>query len=155
MLNGDKAIVPGIGAAGIRLGASLASVVGNVATEQPNRLKYELGAVTLWARQGRIDQIGVCDGYRGKIEGRIGVGSTLAELHSAFGSITEDDEDNLVVESLPGCCFETEEWLHGSSPELNGVSKITWIFVFSGALGDGSDRCAVSSSSSRVYSANS
>lgn len=138
MLNGDEPIIPGIGAAGIRIGASLASVLGNAASEQPSRPKYELGAVTFWAREGRIDQIGVTSGYRGKIAGQIGVGSTLAELQSAFGPVTEDDEDNLVVESLPGCCFETETWRNGSSPELNGAIRITWICVFSDAFGDGS-----------------
>jgi hypothetical protein len=132
MLNRDEPIIPGIGAAGIRLGASLASVIGNIASQNPSRRMYALGAVTLWARDGHINQIGVSDGYRGKIAGLIGVGSTLAELHNAFGSITGDDEDNLVVDSLPGCCFETEEWHHGSSPELNGVCRITWIFVFLG-----------------------
>ena len=54
VLNGDE-----LHHAGVRLAAFLATVLGNIASEQPNRRKYELGAVTLWARDGRIGQIRV------------------------------------------------------------------------------------------------
>jgi uncharacterized protein (TIGR02996 family) len=137
MLNLEAPIIPGISAAGIRIGQPVETIL---AVLQPlevvpldgcQRLRF--GAVDLWVKQRLVDQIGIYKGYRGTIAGKIGIGSILQEVEAAFGSVLEDEEDNLVVAGMPGWCFETETWISGREPAQNPDAAVTGIFVF----GDG------------------
>jgi hypothetical protein len=134
-MNLDDVIVPGESAAGIRVGQRINQVLameGSVEAERFHGIeKYVFGAVTLWARDGLITQVGVRAPYTGKLASGIGIGSTIGEVESAVGRIGEDDEDNLVVPTSPGWCFETEVWRRGKSARDNRAAKITEIFVFS------------------------
>jgi hypothetical protein len=64
--------------------------------------------------QGRVEQIMVHDGYRGKLMGKIGLGSTFADIERHIGAVEEDEEDNLVSRDCPGLVFEIE----GYFPDL-------------------------------------
>src|SRR5260221_11415623 len=64
--------------------------------------------------QGRVEQIVVHDGYRGKLMGKIGLGSTIADIERYIGAVEEDEEDNLVIRDFPGLVFEIE----GYFPDL-------------------------------------
>ena len=85
MLDLDADIIPGVGAAGITLGQSIASLL---ALGMGDDLKF--GPVSAQAdRYGRgvIDAIWVTQGYRGKVAGKIGVGSRIADVVAAFGPV--------------------------------------------------------------------
>jgi hypothetical protein len=134
MLDLNAPIIPGLSAAGIRVGSEH-SELAEAGQSKPERIhgndvKYRLGAVTLWVNDGLIEQVSVRSPYRGKVNGLIGIGDRIADVQAAFGPVVEDDDDNLVVPALPGWCFETEDWLSGRTPDGNGDAVIAEIFVF-------------------------
>lgn len=137
MLDLDAAIIPGRQAAGIAVGAPVSDV--ELKGASPMQLGdgvsvYDLGAVKVWTRNGVVDQIGVRASYAGLIgESGIGIGSKLREVAEALGPVLENDEDDLVVQGMPGICFETEQWRGGPGGETvdeNLDAKVTEIFVF-------------------------
>jgi hypothetical protein len=121
MLDLNAPIVPGESAAGIRVGQRIEEL-----RLEPNAVKrleecerWDFGPVRLWVRAGIVEQIGVREGYRGKVDDTVTIGATLSEIQERVGTVVEDDEDNLIVEGYPGWCFETE-----------GLGEITEIFVY-------------------------
>lgn len=77
-----------------------------------------------------MTQVGVRHPYEGKVLDAIGIGSTIAEAEAALGSVTEDEEDNLVIQSVPGLSFETARRPNGEDLQRNKDARITNIFVF-------------------------
>lgn len=134
----DAPIVPNESAAGVRIGEDARSVVeraGSKFIDDPADLvrSYNFGSVILWARAARVHQVGVLRAYRGKVQNQIGLGSTIGDVERAFGNVIEDDDDNLVVPSLPGWCFETEEWMFGDEVHQNRSARIVAIYVSTAA----------------------
>lgn len=85
LLDLDADIIPGVGAAGITIGQSVLAVL---ALGMKDDMTY--GPVTAQADQygmGTIDSIWVKQGYRGKLAGKIGIGSRIAEVVAAFGPV--------------------------------------------------------------------
>lgn len=109
MFDLDAPIIPGVSAGGVSIGDAAREIVERAGgTFTASCVKYPFGAVTLWVRGGRVTQVGVGDGYRGKIAGTpIGVGSLVSELEEAIGYATQDEFDDLIVPRMPGFCFET------------------------------------------------
>jgi hypothetical protein len=138
MLNLDAPILPGVGAAGLTLGGSVQGLRGIAANRRELNDGCELldlGAVLVWAHRGLIKQIGVRGLYSGGVtKSGIRIGSTIQEAMRLLGPFVEDEEDNLVVTSLPGISFETEPW-HGEpgreALEDNLAARISAIYVFS------------------------
>lgn len=134
MLRLNDEIVPGVGAAGITLGSNIAPVLKGVDPKSishlPSCTRYDFGEVCLWESRGVIDQIGIVHGYTGKISEKIGVGSTLKELESELGEISEDEDDNLIVEGLLGVCFESDAFKTMGGTDKSDSSKIIGIYVY-------------------------
>ena len=78
------------------------------------KIRYRSAMVDLWAGNGRVAQIMVHDGYRGKLMGKIGLGSTIADIERYIGAVEEDEDDSLVIRDFPGLFFEIE----GYFPDL-------------------------------------
>jgi len=136
-MNTSDPIVPGISAAGIRIGepAPVPDTEVHAPVERFNGIeKYVFEAVTVWASHGHVDQIGLRAPYSGRLAFGIGIGSTIGEVERAFGPVTEDDDDNLVVRGSAGWCFETEDWAGGRSLGANREARISEIFVFAPVL---------------------
>ncbi len=137
MIDLNAPITPGCSAAGLGLGDPV-DQIGRQPLKRERRGRYELlnyGSVVVWLHAERIAQIGVSGGYRGLLRGTIGIGSTIREIGDALGSVTEDEQDNLVVDGLPGLCFETEKWrgMPGrETVEGNLDARVTEIYVFVG-----------------------
>ncbi len=139
----SASIIPGQSAAGIALGSSITSVVadyetsfsmeevkGVLAIPTSPLVRYRSEMVDLWAANGQIIQIMVHGKYVGKLQQTIGLGSTLAEVETQIGPVEEDEEDNLVISSLPGVCFGVPGSFRDSrDPALRQV-PIREIFVF-------------------------
>jgi hypothetical protein len=138
MLDLDAPIVPGVGAAGLTLGDDVAKLLAlrtpaSIATlPGTGRTRRDFGPISVWEARGRIERIRVSEGYRGRLDGIIGIGTTIADVERHFGKpVEEDEEDNLVVQGLDGWCFETEPWAAPSgSPRENSSALITELFVF-------------------------
>lgn len=138
MLKLDASIVPGVSAAGLRLGDPVQQIQ-SLAVVPRRRLDQslehiELGPVSVWIREGLIDQIGVAAGYRGAVAGTdVGIGSTLRQVSTALGEVFENDEDGLCVDGMPGICLETTLWADAPGRETvahNLDAKIIEIYVF-------------------------
>lgn len=117
VLDLDADIIPGAGAAGLRLGTAIGTVLqahGAVFTAEalydalrrPSGHRYHSPSVDLWSHDGTIAQIMVHGNHRGRVAHAIGLGSTIADVETAIGPCAADDEDNLIVTTLPGICFE-------------------------------------------------
>ena len=134
----DAPIVPGEAAAGVRVGDEARDIVESTGLplleDPPDRMRvYTFGSVLLWVKGARVQQIGVVQRYRGRIQDKIGLGSTIAEVESALGTVIEDDEDYLVVPAVPGWSFETEQWSSDDELQQNRFARIQGIYVFGGA----------------------
>jgi hypothetical protein len=125
-MNIEAPIIPGESAAGIRLGSLIEEVLNEhknsfdsgeiVKPTFPIRVttRYRSAMVDLGVIKGKVEQIMVHDGYRGKLMGTIGLGSTIADIERYIGPVEEDEEDNLVIRNIPGLVFEIE----GYFPDL-------------------------------------
>src|SRR5215472_5235172 len=98
MLDLDAAIFPGSAAAGLYLGQAIRPVVSAQKPRAVEKLarcrRLQFGAVDLWEEGGRLTQIGLLAGYRGKIDRRIGIGSTLGEVEAIWGPMKRDRDRN-------------------------------------------------------------
>ena len=85
MLDLDADIIPGVGAAGITIGQSIAAVLalGLVAGMKSGPVSAQADRYGM----GIIDGIWVTQGYRGKVAGKIGIGSRIADVIAAFGPV--------------------------------------------------------------------
>lgn len=133
MFDLDAEIHPGESAAGVWLGQRINDILSHVHPIEVIKLsgcrRYRFGSVDLWDRNGRIDQIGVYEGYRGKLAGVVGIGSHAHEIGTAFGQIIEDDDYNL-TSGKPGWCFEVEDGIHLEDPVRLSQSAVIALFVF-------------------------
>jgi hypothetical protein len=127
----NAAILPGRSAAGIEIGSAMTE--SEVRPDSVRRLAgctvFDFKSVSVWIKDGLVTQIGVHAAYEGALGQMIRIGSTLAEVSQWAGcKIIEDEEENLVLECLPGCSFETSDWA-GEEIKNNMNAPITWIFV--------------------------
>lgn len=127
-------IIPGKSAAGLEIGSFLGDLLSHAhfvtATPASDLLRHEFGPVKVWALHGIISQIGVYEGYEGKLEG-VGIGSTIADLEDqCHWRLLEDEEDNLVVDGKPGLAFETTAWGGDHRITNNRDAKVIAIFVY-------------------------
>lgn len=129
-MNIEAPIVPGESAAGIQLGSPIEELL----TEHKNAFdsgevvkpsfptlvitRYRSAMVDVWVTKGKVETIMVHDGYRGKLMGKIGLGSTIADIERYIGALEEDEEDNLVIPDFPGLVFEVEGYFPDYFPEL-------------------------------------
>jgi len=122
--------------AGLRLGTAIGPVLqahGAVFTAEPlyDALKQPTGLrryrppnVDLWRHDGAIAQIMVHGKYRGRLAHAIGLGLTIPDVETVIGPCAEDDEDTLIVTTLPGICFEIgatyadPDWRHAPIVEM-------------------------------------
>jgi len=123
MLDLDAPILPGRGAAGIRLGDRLEDVlracsglftevhVGNACLCDPwSASVFRSASVDLSHRDGRVSQITIHNDYRGRLRCAVGLGSTPAEIARAIGPWEEVDADIYGIAGLPGLAFGVEGW---------------------------------------------
>jgi hypothetical protein len=138
-MNIEAPIVPGESAAGIQLGSPIEEVLnehknsfrsGENLKYSRVTTRYRSAMVDVWVIKGKVEQIMVHDGYRGKLKGIIGLGSTIADIERYIGSWEEDEEDNLVIRDLPGVGFEIEGYFPGLKDPAFLHAPIKEIFVF-------------------------
>ncbi|MBC8083209.1 MAG: hypothetical protein H7Z21_08360 [Hymenobacter sp.] len=126
-------IVPGESAAGLHIGQLMSEILDHQTPTSVEHLesvtRYEFGPVWVWARNNRVDQIGVFHGYQGGLPQGIGVGAQMQEVQETIGDVFEDEEDNLCVVDSPGWCFETSPWHNGQEADKNLAAVIVGIFV--------------------------
>ena len=131
----DAAILPGASAAGIPIGEKidkLQNLVPSIQAVDGTFGLYTFPSVKIWSREGIILQIGVSEGYRGLLDGKIGIGSTIAEVEEWSNcKVIEGQYDELVVAGKDGWSFETTEWNGNHKVSMNRYARITSIFVTS------------------------
>jgi hypothetical protein len=123
----DAPIVPGKSAAGFNLGEAISGLLKRIQPvgrrQESQYTVYEFVAVKVWSLADLITQIGVYDGYRGRLNRAIGIGATIAEIESCFGAkVVEDEEDNLIADGVLGCSFEASS--------MQRDARINSIYVF-------------------------
>lgn len=129
MQNGP--IIPGSSIGNIKLGITkdeLLKILGKDYQEQPLEMGeiLEVENAKFWiASDGKVDQIGVGDDFKGKYKGVIGLGSTLKDVKKLVGSYV-NVYDTYEMEVDKGICFELEDiddWDELTAP-------IEYIYVF-------------------------
>lgn len=134
----DAPILPGKGAAGLRVGARITTLPAELLARftihrcvnscVPNAVitTYRVDGVTLYVSDRVIDQIAVSTGYRGALNGphgSISIGSTVAEVAARIGAVIEDDDDNLRIAGLSGLCFELEDAFEQYTPTDDPIPR--------------------------------
>jgi hypothetical protein len=136
-------IIPGQSAAGIRIGTPVEAILKKqeipfitekiqnpfVAHSLP-LMRYRSAMVDLWAEAGVINQIMVHNGYTGQLRSTIGLGSTIADIEKQIGPWGEDEEDNFVIQNLPGLCFAVEGYFSDLKDPALRLAKIIEMYVF-------------------------
>jgi hypothetical protein len=130
----DAALVPGVGAAGLTIGQPTKSLlevaVPDSVEQRTGLLVLKYGPVWLFDKDGRIDQICVFSGYRGRLAGTIGIGSLVAEVEAAFGPLEDLEWGEYGASGMPGWCFAVE----AGNPAMNSPgwssSKLASICIF-------------------------
>jgi len=123
-------ILPSMGAAGISLGASITELTQKNNFLSDNYFKrlesdyivYRFESVTLWTTDSLVSQISVHNKYRGKLLNDIHIGIPKSSVEKKYGSFVLDIEDNLIIGSINGVCFEFDV--------ESAVGEITEIFVY-------------------------
>jgi hypothetical protein len=73
-------------------------------------MRYRSPAIDLWTEDGIVVQIRVHDGYRGKLLGVVGVGSSLADIEVQLGEWLEDiDSELLLIDGVSGIGFDVRD----------------------------------------------
>ena len=127
-------IIPGKSAAGIEVGGTVKGFIQRAMPTLTTEfstvvVRYEFGPVVkVWVRQGVVDKVGVYAGYHGLLDGKIGFGSTIAEIEDwCRGQVEEDEEDNLIAPESPGWCFDTEYWVGDHTVSSNRNAAVNQI----------------------------
>lgn len=116
----DEAIVPGIRIGEYHLGERVEKITELLEQKKVSYSVVPLGSVeklvtdglSFWVTDGRISQITATEGFGGRINGVIGVGSTLRQAEECLGRIREGEYDIVIVyelEGVPGVCFELKD----------------------------------------------
>jgi hypothetical protein len=90
--------------------------------------------VDLWVTDDAITQIALFQGYRGKVGGKVGLGSRLARIEELWGPIYQNDDDNLVATRLPGWCFEFPDCRELDDPVADLQVRVHEIYVYATLL---------------------
>jgi hypothetical protein len=129
----DAPIMPGETSAGIMIGSKIEGMLAQAGLP-PSEVIYgfhKLQSAKVWSARGLVVQIGVYEGYRGLLGGKIGIGSTIAEVGDWCGcKVAEDVDDTLIATGRPGWSFETDEWGGDHTIGTNRNARVTAIFVF-------------------------
>jgi hypothetical protein len=134
----DAPIVPGVSCAGILVGTEMGALSSvpepALRSDQIYRF-HHFQSVRVLSVRGIVVQVGALEGYRGLLDGKIGIGSTIAEVEEWCACrVEEGEDDELVATGMSGWCFETDEWKGNHTVAMNRESRITAIFVH--AMGD-------------------
>ena len=110
----DDDIWPGIGIGNIKLDITkeeLIDIIGENYEQRPNASGGVISVenASFWiADDGRVGQIGVRGGFKGKYKGKIGIGSTLKEVKEYIGDY-KSVYSTYEMEQDKGICFELED----------------------------------------------
>lgn len=124
-------IKPGIGISNIRLDMTKEELICFIGSEYEERIREDDSIIIIenakfWIdNDGKLDQIGVGKGFKGKYKHVIGIGSTLNDVKEKVGNYIEVN-DTYEMENEKGICFEledVEQWNELTAP-------IEYIYVF-------------------------
>lgn len=94
MLDLNAPILLGHLTAGIWLGQPMADVLDHTSAQEvetlPTLTVYWFGAVTVWARDGLVDQVGVFAGYTGTLPTGVGLGMPLVVVQRRMKPVVEE-----------------------------------------------------------------
>lgn len=131
--NGD--IIPGIGIGWIKIHMSCEDVLRNICEYQIKDLishdRIVCDDVDIWIDKTtkKVTQIMVKEGFQGKYDGAIGIGSLLSTVIK-MGKKYHEELDTYVLDDAPGMCFELGDTSENDSwDELR--APIAYISVFS------------------------
>lgn len=89
-------LVPNKQAAGVKVGARIKAVeeLWGEPTEReqirPDFVRWSYDCVWFWFKAGKVDQIAVFAGYRGRTKEGLGIGSTREEVEHVYGQLEWD-----------------------------------------------------------------
>lgn len=132
MLDSSAPVVPGQRAAGVVLGSPMADVLGAVpeitfrmepvhdaAGQRTRQRVYRSVMVDLWEGDGRVVQVRVHGPYAGRCLGRIGIGSTLAEVEAELGPVVENADGDYMIADVPGLLIQADQADAGADIETD------------------------------------
>lgn len=118
MIDTNAPIIPGVGAANIKLGANIKDLQTEINLFSKEKVlipgvwdigvfRYRSPSVDLWEKNDVIVQIMVHSLYTGKLLGQVGIGSPVQDVERFIGSVDTEMED-YIVRKVPGFSFEPD-----------------------------------------------
>lgn len=124
-------VIPNVGIGKYLLNMSKKELLDIIGDDYKERVRKKDSIISIenanfWlSYDGKVNQIGVSKGFKGKYKNLIGIGSTLAEIQEKLGAYVEVG-DTYELEFEKGICFEledVEDWEELTAP-------IEFIYVF-------------------------
>lgn len=126
-------IIPGKSVGRYSIGANYDSIIEHLRTEKiPYKTtdnnyvkKINTADIVFWFKDKVLIQIMVYNDFKGKVKGKVGIGSYLSDVEKFIGRPEEDGqniETIYIIKDLPGICFELqdndidEEWNENTAP---------------------------------------
>ena len=127
------AIVPAVSCAGIFIGTEVRGLLASARPTQSSGQRFgfhQFPSVKVWSIDGTIVQVGLSEGYQGLIAGRIGVGSTLADVEDWCAcQIRVGKFNTLIAPGTSGLSFITDRYNDDRQIGISPLDRITSIFV--------------------------
>jgi hypothetical protein len=138
MLDLEAPIRPGIGLGGISIGSPVDAIL---ATAEPVRVIelpdegdeervtiHSFGPIRTWSVRGIVEQVGAFEGYRGRTDADLGLGSTIADIRAACGEVVVAGAEGMIaLPGTPGIGIETTAWTRDDQPDP--AARVIQIFV--------------------------
>lgn len=113
------------------VGGDIKSLPGLSIANRSEHGFHKVKEVKVWSRRGRIFQVGVSQGYRGLIDGAIGIGSTIGQIEGWCScEVVEGKYESLVAYGTEGWSFFVEEPF-GGDRNMNRNARVTSIWIYS------------------------
>jgi hypothetical protein len=129
-------IVPGVSSAGILIGTTVEALVASThpaGASGEHHGFHRFPSIKVWSIEGTVRMVGVSEGYRGQVDGRIGIGSTLGDVEDWCACKVDRGKYNtLIATGMPGLSFITdisEGWNDDVQVGIDPTDRLTTIFV--------------------------
>ena len=129
----DAPISPGVSSAGILIGTTVEALLASthpLASSGERFGFHRFPSVKVWSTEGTVRMVGVSEGYRGLVDGRIGVGSSLQDVEDwCAGKVDRGKYNTLIATGRAGLSFITERWNDDQQVGIDPTDRLTAIFV--------------------------
>lgn len=130
-------IVPGERISSFRLGISwdeLRQLLSGKYTIEQRHNRFVVKTPSMWFfindMTRTVIQITVCGRFQGTMDGKVGIGSTLADLANSLGQWIHNGQAGYIVLTCPGIVFELDHPVFDDYVDPDPTAHIAYISIY-------------------------